>query len=213
MSESVKPPRRYRSPLRDRQAERTRTSILDAAARHLERDGYGGSTLRQIAESAGVAVETVYATFGSKAVLFAAVGERNLQAAIRRAVPGGDLRALIAGRDLEAQLATFGQAAPAIMGPNWAIMEALRVGGATDAELAAAYRTGSEGRRGWMRGFVEAWSAMGRLRPDIDVNAATDVLWAITAADVYRLLVVEAGWSNERYAAWLTDAARALVLR
>jgi AcrR family transcriptional regulator len=213
MSDSVKPRRRYRSTLRDRQAERTRSSVLDAAARHLERDGYSGSTLRQIAESAGVSVETVYATFGSKAALFAAVGDRNLQAAIRRAVPGGDLRALIAGRDLEAQLTTFGQAAPAIMGPNWAIVEAWRTGGKTDAELTRAYRTASEGRRGWMRGFAEAWSGMGRLRTDLDVDTATDVLWAISAPDVYRLLVVETGWSPERYAAWLTAAARALVLR
>ncbi len=212
MSEPVKPRRSYRSALRHRQAQQTRSSILDAAARHLERDGYSKSSLRLIAESAGVSVETVYATFGSKAALFAALGGRNLQAAIRRAVPGGDLRALIDGRDLEAQLTVFGQAAPAIMGPNWAIMEALRVGGATDAELAAAYRTGSEGRRGWMRGFAEAWSAMDRLRPGLDVEAASDVLWAITAPDVYRLLVVEAGWSQERYAAWLTEAARALVL-
>jgi len=212
MSEPVKPRRSYRSALRRRQAERTRTSVLDAAARHLEREGYGGSSLRLIAESAGVSVETVYATFGSKAALFAALGARNLQAAIRRAVPGGDLRALIDGRDLEAQITAFGQVAPAIMGPNWAIMEALRVGGATDAELAAAYRTGSEGRRGWMRGFAEAWSAMGHLRDGIGVDTAVDVLWAITAPDVYRLLVVEAGWSQDRYAAWLTEAARALVL-
>jgi AcrR family transcriptional regulator len=211
--ESVKPRRSYRSSLRQRQAERTRTAILDAAARHLEREGYSGSTLRQIAESAGVSVETVYATFGSKAALFAAVGGRNLQAGIGMAVPGGDLRALIAGDDLEAQLTTFGQAAPAIMGPNWAIMDALRTGGATDAELAAAYRTGSGGRRGWMRGFAESWAALGHLRPDLDVDAATDVLWAISAPDLYRLLVVEAGWDADRYAAWLTDAARALVLR
>jgi AcrR family transcriptional regulator len=213
MSEAVKPRRSYRSALRDRQAQRTRSAILDAAARHLERDGFSGSTLRQIAESAGVSVETVYATFGSKASLFAAVGERNLQVALRRLIPGGDLRSLIDGRDLEAQLTVFGQAAPGIMGSNWAIVDAWRVGGATDTELAAVYRGASEGRRGWMRGFAEAWSAMGRLRDGLSVDDAADVLWAITAPDVYRLLVVEAGWSSDRYAAWLTGAARALVLR
>jgi AcrR family transcriptional regulator len=213
VSESVKPRRRYRSPLRDRQAERTRTSILDAAAALLERDGYAGSTLRQIAEAAGVSVETVYATFGSKTALFVALGERNLEAAIRTAVPGGDMRALIAQQELDAQLITFGRAAPAIMEPIWSILDALRVGAAADAELASAYRAGSEGRRGWMRAFAEAWSAAGRLRPDLDVGTATDVLWALTSADVYRLLVVEAGWTAERYATWLTGAARALILR
>jgi AcrR family transcriptional regulator len=213
MGASVKPRRRYRSPLRDRQAERTRSSILDAAARHLERDGYAGSTLRRIAQSAGVSVETVYAAFGSKTALFTAVGERNLEAAIRSVVPDGDLRMLIAERDLDLQLTTFGKAAPAIMGSNWAIIEALRTGGATDPALARAYAAGSEGRRGWMRGFAEAWWATGQMRPELDPETATDILWTITSSDVYRLLVVEAGWSPDRYAAWLTEAARALVLR
>jgi AcrR family transcriptional regulator len=213
MSESVKSRRRYRSPLRDRQAEQTRSEVLDAAARLLARGGYAGSTLRQIAGEAGVSVETVYATFGSKAALFVAVGDRNLRAALAAATPDGDLHALIADQDLEAQLRTFGALGPAIMGPNWAILEALRTGGASDREMAHAYRTGSEGRRGWMRSFVEAWSAAGRLRPGLDEGDAADALWAITSPDVYRLLVVEAGWPKKRYAAWLSDAARALVLR
>jgi len=213
MSRSVKPRRAYRSPLRERQAERTREAILDAAAAVLERDGFTATTLRSIADAARVSVETVYAVFGSKAGLFVAVGERNMGRAIERAVPGGDLRALVEHGDLDAQLVTFGALGPEIMGPNWAVMDAVRVGGRGDPELAAAYRAASEGRRGWMRAMAETWHAAGALRPDLGIAQATDVLWAITAPDVYRLLVVEAGWNETRYAAWLTEAARALVLR
>lgn len=212
MARSVKPRRRYQSTLREKQAARTREAMLDAAVRLLVRAGYAGTTLRAVAAEASVSVETVYAVFGSKAALFVAVGERNLEAAIQRAIPGGDLRALIAQQDLEAQLLTFGRAGLAIMEPIWAILDALRTGGTTDAELASAYRTGSEGRRFWMRGFVEAWAAAGRLRPGLDLEAATDILWAITSADLYRLLVVEARWEPQRYATWLTEAARRLVL-
>ncbi len=211
MAESVKPRRRYRSPLRDRQAQRTRDGILDAAVRLLEQDGYAAATLRRIADAAGVSVETVYAVFGSKAALLVAVGGRNLNRAFEL-IPGGGVNSILHAQDLDAQLEAFGALAPAVMGPNWAIMEAMRSGAAGDPELAEAYRAASDGRRGWMRQFVEAWSAAGLLRAGLDPTAATDILWTLTSPDLYRLLVVELGWAPSRYAAWLSQAARDLVL-
>src|SRR5690349_2462023 len=65
MSEPVKP-RPYTSTVRAEQAAQTRARIVDAAgALFLER-GYPRTTVKQIAERAGVAPDTVYATFGSK---------------------------------------------------------------------------------------------------------------------------------------------------
>ncbi len=212
MGESVKPRRRYRSRLREQQAARTRETVLDAAASVLERDGFTAATLRGIADAAHVSVETVYAIFGSKAGLLVAVGERNFGGAIERAAPGGDLQAVVGEADLDAQLTTFGELGSEIMGPNWAVLDALRAGGQSDPELAEAYRVGSDGRRYWMHAIAETWAASGRLRAGMDVEQATDILWTITASDVYRLLVVEAGWPAARYAAWLSQAARDLVL-
>jgi AcrR family transcriptional regulator len=68
MSESVKP-RRYRSSVREEQARRTRLAILDAARLLFTKQGYAATTIAQIAAAARVAVDTVYASVGTKPVL------------------------------------------------------------------------------------------------------------------------------------------------
>src|SRR5688572_15504147 len=69
--------RRYDSPVRQERAAQTRARIVDAAAALFTSHGYGRTSIRQIAEEAGVAADTVYATFGSKArVLTAVIDER-----------------------------------------------------------------------------------------------------------------------------------------
>ena len=58
--------RTYVSPKREEQAKATRRAILEAAQRLFVASGYGATSIRAIAEEAGVAVQTVYAVFGNK---------------------------------------------------------------------------------------------------------------------------------------------------
>ena len=58
--------RTYVSPKREEQAKATRRAILEAAQRLFVSNGYGATSIRAIAEEAGVAVQTVYAVFGNK---------------------------------------------------------------------------------------------------------------------------------------------------
>ena len=67
MDEPVK--RQYRSPLREQAARRTRAQIRDTAALFL-RQGYVGTTMRQVAEKAEVSERTTYLAFPSKLDLF-----------------------------------------------------------------------------------------------------------------------------------------------
>ncbi len=66
MAERVKPKRSYHSPRRQAQAAATRRSILEAAQRLFERQGYATTTMDAIAEDAGVALKTVYVAFATK---------------------------------------------------------------------------------------------------------------------------------------------------
>src|SRR5687767_11182338 len=66
MPKSVKGPRQYTSERRSEQARETRRRILDAARELFLEQGYGATTISAIASRAGVAVQTVYAVFGSK---------------------------------------------------------------------------------------------------------------------------------------------------
>jgi len=59
----------YRSPRRTRQAAETRLAILAAARELFARAGYTATTVAQIAATAAVSVDTVYATVGRKPAL------------------------------------------------------------------------------------------------------------------------------------------------
>jgi hypothetical protein len=37
------------------------------------------------------------------------------------------------------------------------------------------------------------------------VQRARDILWALTGGELYRLLVLERGWSPDEYEAWLGE--------
>ena len=50
------------------------------------------------------------------------------------------------------------------------------------------------------------------LRPGLTPQAATDVFWALVSPSMMLALSRERGWASPRYADWLTDAVRRLLL-
>lgn len=59
-------PRAYDSPLRRQKAARTRAAVIESARQLFAERGWSGASMRDIARGAGVSVETVYASVGSK---------------------------------------------------------------------------------------------------------------------------------------------------
>ena len=82
---------------RGRKSEISRGQILDAAARMLRRQGYGNTTLRAIADVAGIQAGSIYYHFASKDEIMDAVLERGV-AAVYEAVHD-QLAALPVGTD------------------------------------------------------------------------------------------------------------------
>src|SRR5689334_1545426 len=80
MSREVK--RRYDSSGRREAARATRRAILDAAAETFTARGYAATTMAQVAERAGVSIDTVYASVGRKPALFLEL--------VETAISGGD---------------------------------------------------------------------------------------------------------------------------
>jgi AcrR family transcriptional regulator len=69
--------------------ERVRTRLLNAAVRVFDRKGYGGASVREIAELAGVTKPALYYHFGSKEGLLLAILEqakREVESAMERAL-------------------------------------------------------------------------------------------------------------------------------
>ncbi len=207
MTDRVK--RSYSSPTRRRQADETRTAILTAAGRLFRDQGYA-VPMPAIADEAGVAVETVYRVFGTKAALFRAVVDAMLSGGVARArVPVEErpaIRAIIEEPDPRRQIERYAATQPGIHRRAGPILRALRDAKATDPALAdlwaemEAWRLEGQGR------FVERLAGQGSLRPDRTPEDATAIVFTLCSLAVYDLLVLERGWSDDRYEAWLAAA-------
>lgn len=209
MSEPVK--RKYDSSRRRERAEATRRRIVDAAAELFVANGYGPTTIREIAERAGVAVDTVYATFGTKVrVLTAIVDARLAPTGERNVTQTAAAQRVARMTDQHAQIRAFARDIAAISTRVHPIYEILRTAGAVEPETAAVRMEMERHRRHNMRRFVGWIAANGPLRTSLDRAAVT--VWTIASPDVARLLRDVQGWSERQYATWLGDTlSRALL--
>lgn len=200
--------RTYRSPIREARASRTRASIVEAAGHLIGTGGLAGTTVDAIAAEAGVSVQTVYATFGSKSgVLLALLDRLEVEADPARLA-----------RDLERATDPPAQAR-AIAGYHRRLFErgadviAATVGSiATDPDIAEHVRTGHDRRRAGQRDLVRAWHRDGALREGVGATEALDIVWALTSPELYLLHVRGSGWSPARYERWVAATIGALVL-
>ena len=189
--------RRYVSPGRRARAEATRARILDAATDLFLADGYAGTTTAAVARAAGVSEAAVFAAFGSKAALLVAVVTANAsgpQGELPPA-PSRDWSALTPAEVLRA----FAGIARRAHGRSWRLLTIARAAAEGDPVLSPLVAAAGRRRRPtclWLMGDVLGVDAAA-------LDSATDRLWTLTSVDVYRLLVIELGWSADRYEIWL----------
>lgn len=212
----VKPRRRYDARRRQTQAAQTRQDIVAAARAVFEREGYAGATMGSIAQTAEVVVETIYRAFGSKAGLF--------QAVIRAAVAGGAARAevpverrpaiqaIIAEHDPRRQLSLYAATQPGIHARSGPLLRVLIEGARTDPDLAKVWQELEAERLAGMQRFADLLAERGVLRADLSLEVARDTLWTLNSLVVHDLLVVQRGWSAERYCDWLSTTLAAALL-
>lgn len=210
MSEPVKSRRRYTSPRRREQAAQTRADILAAAGTLFRERGYSGTSMPSIASVAGVVVETIYRSFGSKAGLFRAVVEAMLAGGASRAEVAVEerpaIKAVINEPDPRRQVVRYAATQPGIHRRAGQLLRALHEAAATDPELQRLWDEMEAWRYSGQSRFVEMLADRGHLRPELPVTEACDLVWTLCSLAVHDLLVLGRGWSYERYEAWLAAA-------
>jgi AcrR family transcriptional regulator len=198
--------RRYSSPRRRQQAAETRADVLNAARVLFSERGWSRTGMRDVANAAGVSVETVYAIFGSKTDV--------LQAALDVAIVGDDSPVPVAERSNFAALASgrreertraVTRMMNSIHGQTRGLQRALREAAASDPDLARLLGENEERRRADVERGAEL--VYGR-RP---TSTQRDGLWALLSFEVYELLVERSGWSSRRYQTWLAEVLARLV--
>lgn len=205
--------RAYTSVVRQEQAASTRARILQAAGERFLSNGYGRTTIREIAETANVADDTVYAVFGTKArVLTALIDQRLAPAAgVDNVMHRPEAQAVRDEPDQRRQLGLFARDMAAVSTRVRPVYEILRTASAVEPEMAEIYAQMNAHRLTNMR-RVAGWVAEhGPLR--VEVDRAGEIIWALASPDVARMFCDGQGWSEDQYAQWLEDTlARVLLL-
>jgi AcrR family transcriptional regulator len=213
VSRAVKAPRAYDSTRRKAQARETQRAVLRSAHDLFVTQGYTRTTMADVAERAGVSVETVYAAFGTKATLLHRAWDVTI---------GGDdedvayherpeVLALRAEPDLARRFAM--QAALFTQTARRVVPFQLAVHAAAAAEPAAAAMVLEIGRQRLAGISVMAREAAATGQLAVSEEECRDVVWAMTDGMLWHRLVNERGWSDERFADWLGQLWVSMLVR
>ena len=184
----------------------TRSRILDAARHLLTRGTYSSVTMEEIAKEAGVSYQTVYAVFGTKLRLaeeiirvgFHFEGVEELTAQVQQ------------GSDPESWLRGGARISRHIQETCADLLRFMKESG--DPGLLALLRANQELRLTQESFMSVALDRTGRLRTGMTSAEVLAVIWAMTSADLYSMLVFERGWTPDRYEDWLGTALIDLLL-
>ncbi len=215
MADGVKTTRRYDSPRRREQAAATRAAILEAAQRLFERQGYAATTMAGIAAEAGVALKTVYLAFETKSGVLRALWHLLLRGD-EADVPIGErdwYREVVAEPDPERKLRLGAHNARLVKERAAAIMDVIRQGAPADPDIETLWDRIQTDFYDNQRVIVESLHKKKALRPGLDVTGATDILWTLNHPDLWQLLVVQRGWTPERYEKWFADTVTDQLLK
>ena len=204
--------RSYSSVRREAQARETRRSILDAAHELFVATGYAATTIQAIAERGGVAVQTVYAVFGSKREL--------LRQLIERTIAGDDdplpitertaAQSVAAEPDARRRAELDAALGRSIIERIAPIVRVAAEAAASDPELAAMMEAVKAARRQEMTAAVGILAGPDGIRVGQEEAAAT--LYVLYSPQVADMLLGDYGWSPERYEKWLARMILQAVL-
>jgi len=196
---------------RREQAAQTRVRILEAAYRLLCEGGYEATTMQMVAEAAGVAVQTVYFVFGTKARLLSEVENRVVlgdapseqwreRPWVSRMQQETDPRKLLAlfvdvDTDIKSRISPF----------TVALGSALP----SDPQSVAAR---DRGRDEFFGIVIDRLVVLRALREGLTPSRAMDVIRVINTVDVYADLTTRRGWTVAEWKSWLTDLLCAQLL-
>ncbi|WP_081747644.1 TetR/AcrR family transcriptional regulator [Arthrobacter sp. Br18] len=210
--ESVKRRRTYDASGRRARAERTRGAVLDAALRSFLATGYAATTVSDIAQQAGVSVETVYKTFGSKAGLVHAIYEQGLAGPgpVSAPVRSDEMRLHV--KDPQELMYHWGTLTAEVAGTLTPVLMLIRAAAGSDPAMSALLAETSTRRLVRMEHNARFLLERGFLRPDTTFGTAVDVMWTCSSPELYDLLVLQRGWSGQQFARFVAETLRAALL-
>lgn len=187
----------------------TRTRILNASWKLLEKSQGQGVLMTNIAASAGVSRQALYLHFKTRADLLIAttmyideVKEVDQRLAASRAAKTGEKR-------LALFIEAWGNYIPEIYGVAKALITILH----TDEESAKAWDNRMQAMRQGCEMAINALKSDGKLSPKLSVKQATDTLWTLLSVQNWEQLTKQCGWSQAEYISNMQHSAKAMFVK
>lgn len=185
-----------------------RRAVLDAARTLFLERGYGATTIGAVSERADVPQATLYRLFGSKQGILKALLDTSV-AGDDEPVPVAErpqVQALLRAPDAAERLAGLAALTVDINARTAPIYRILVSAAGSDPEAAVLLEDLARQRGDGQRRVATSLAESGALRPDLAVADAADLIHALASPEVYALLVVERGWTPDRFERWLASA-------
>ncbi|HEY0187278.1 MAG TPA: helix-turn-helix domain-containing protein [Cellulomonas sp.] len=200
---------RHRPPTdgRTRRAVATRARIAAAAGALFVEQGYATTSIAGVARAAGVGVQTVYYSYGSKAEILVGALDHGIDGADHPNHPDlppdpTDLpwvRIALDEPDPVRRLFLHVRGAADLMGRTGRLLEVVRGAGAGEPIVQWAWTWHEERLRAAHRVLVRSYPGDRSAR---DVERVLDVVALTLGAQVWDALVVRAGWTALEWARW-----------
>jgi AcrR family transcriptional regulator len=192
--------RTYSSDTRDAQAAQTRSRILEAAKELFKTEGFDRVTINKLAKVAEVSMPTIYAIFKSKRGV--------LQSLIDDALPPEQFAALVEDsmkeKSPEKRISITAKMARQIYDAEKELMDILRSASVVAPEFRELEQERETRRYDRQGEYVKQMMEAKFLAKKLTLTKARDILWTLTGRDIYRMFVIERGWSSDEYEKWLT---------
>jgi len=202
MNTSTRKPRKYTSENRSRQAENTRQQILAAAKRLFRAKGYDATAIDAIAAKAGVSAPTVYAVFGSKKEILKELVEATMFGQRYHEA----VQKVLSTQDPRERLRSVSGVARSVHDAEHEALDLFQGAVVVSPEIAATERERELRRYESQKPVLDYLFQSGVVRKGISKSQARDIVWCLTGSEIYRMLVLEKGWSSDHYEEWLGES-------
>lgn len=202
-------PAAYRSTRRRRQAQATRQDIVRAARRLFAQRGYAATSVAHIAAEADVAVQTIYASVGSKRELVLALID-----AIDEEAGIPELTARLGSAESPREIIGLAVRLTRQLSERCGdIVDALTSAAAVESDAATAAAEGMRRHRAGAARVAARLERLHALRDGIPTERAAAVMAVLTSRATYAQLTGDHGWSFEECERWIERTLDELLLR
>ena len=181
--------------------------MLEAARELFIQRGYGATALQEIADRAGVAVQTIYFTFGNKRALLKELADVS--------IAGDDepiatmerpwFQESLAAETADAQLRLHVHGTRKILERVAPIIEMLRAAALSDPGIAELFDQDTDPRFTVHATAARSLATKPGIRHEVTAEHAADLLFGLLSPELYLLFVRDCGWSPDQWESWAYD--------